>query len=152
MKALTIIQPWAWAIIHGQKKAVENRTWRTDYRGGLYVHAGKKFARLDRFPDGSPVPARGELVFGAILGTVQLVDCVPAADRPGDPWAAGPWCLVLADPRPLARPWPCGGALGLWTPRTTAACDHCGRTQTVEFLAADHLCVRCGRFFPIVWE
>lgn len=32
MKALTIKQPWASLIVHGIKD-IENRTWRTDYRG-----------------------------------------------------------------------------------------------------------------------
>ena len=34
MKALTIKQPWASLIVHGIKD-IENRTWRTDYRGPL---------------------------------------------------------------------------------------------------------------------
>ena len=38
MKCLSILQPWAWAIIHGGKD-VENRTWRTAYRGPLLIHA-----------------------------------------------------------------------------------------------------------------
>jgi hypothetical protein len=40
VKALTIRQPWAWATIYGGKD-VENRRWRTAYRGPLLIHAGK---------------------------------------------------------------------------------------------------------------
>lgn len=40
MKALSVKQPWAWAIIHAGKD-IEKRTWRTDYRGPLLIHAGK---------------------------------------------------------------------------------------------------------------
>ncbi len=40
MRALTIRQPWAWAITCGLKR-VENRTWSTNYRGPLLIHAGK---------------------------------------------------------------------------------------------------------------
>jgi ASCH domain len=43
---LTVRQPWAWAIIHGGKD-VENRSWRTKYRGPLLIHAGSAFE-----PDG----------------------------------------------------------------------------------------------------
>jgi hypothetical protein len=33
------------------------------------------------------------------------------------PWAqSDAWHLVLANPRSLARPIPCRGRLGLWTP------------------------------------
>jgi hypothetical protein len=39
VKCLTVCQPWAWAIVHGRKH-VENRTWATDYRGPLLIHAG----------------------------------------------------------------------------------------------------------------
>ncbi|MCU1592441.1 MAG: 8, gp08 [Frankiales bacterium] len=39
MKALTVRQPWAWAIATGAK-TVENRTRGTAYRGPLAIHAG----------------------------------------------------------------------------------------------------------------
>src|SRR3972149_11819690 len=42
MKALSIIQPWAWLIVHGHKP-VENRRWPTSFRGQFLIHAGKKF-------------------------------------------------------------------------------------------------------------
>jgi hypothetical protein len=37
MKALSIQQPWAWAIIAGHKD-VENRSWYTHHRGSLLIH------------------------------------------------------------------------------------------------------------------
>lgn len=40
MKALSIRQPWAWAILHGGKD-IENRDWPTDHRGALLIHAAK---------------------------------------------------------------------------------------------------------------
>jgi hypothetical protein len=39
MRALTVQQPWAWAIVHGGKD-VENRTQAWGYRGPLAIHAG----------------------------------------------------------------------------------------------------------------
>ena len=42
MKALSINQPWAWTILFAGKE-VENRTWRTEFRGEFYIHAGKRF-------------------------------------------------------------------------------------------------------------
>lgn len=43
MKALTVQQPWAWAIIHGGK-SVENRTQLWKYRGPLAIHAGARWS------------------------------------------------------------------------------------------------------------
>jgi hypothetical protein len=39
VRALTVQQPWAWAIVHGGKD-VENRTQAWGYRGPLAIHAG----------------------------------------------------------------------------------------------------------------
>ncbi len=41
MKCLSVRQPWASLIIRGTKD-VENRTWDTDYRGRLAIHASKR--------------------------------------------------------------------------------------------------------------
>jgi len=40
--ALSVLQPWAWAIIHAGK-TIENRDWRHGcaHRGPLYIHASK---------------------------------------------------------------------------------------------------------------
>ncbi len=46
MRALTILQPWAEMIARGVKR-VENRTWRTKYRGEIAIHAGKGMTGLD---------------------------------------------------------------------------------------------------------
>ncbi|MFL0196977.1 ASCH domain-containing protein [Clostridium sp. WILCCON 0269] len=40
MKTLTLIQPWASLIALGEKK-IETRSWRTNYHGELFIHAGK---------------------------------------------------------------------------------------------------------------
>jgi len=116
VKAITLHQPWAWAVIHGPKR-VENRPWRIYHRGWLAVHAG----RLDEcrvggditLPDGSVV-RDDQLVFSALIGLVQVVGCVEPRDLPGDPFAVGPWCHKYAEPRPLVKPFPCRGHQGLW--------------------------------------
>ena len=46
MKALAIRQPWAWLVIYGSK-TIENRTWRTQYRGRFLVHAAKGMTRKE---------------------------------------------------------------------------------------------------------
>ena len=44
MKVLTIREPWASLIINGYKK-YEFRSWKTNYRGVVLIHAGKGIDR-----------------------------------------------------------------------------------------------------------
>lgn len=92
MKALSVRQPWAWAIIHAGKD-IENRTWATNYRGPLAIHAGKT-CTLDDWEDGvylikkmtgkkPPPQESSRMVRGAVIGTVELVDCTPATHGEG---------------------------------------------------------------------
>ena len=66
-------------------------------------------------PDGTPCPAESELVFGAIVGQVELVGCLPLSEAKDDAWAVGPWCWLLANPVAF-EPVPCKGALSFWRP------------------------------------
>jgi hypothetical protein len=123
IKALSVNQPWAWLIVHGGKY-IENRTWRTTYRGPLAIHAGHSRRWLEDWytPEGEPavvspyllrdLPHRDELVFGAVLGLVDLVDCV-RYDHPfvrGNYWndETG-WCWVLRNPRAVEPAVACRG-------------------------------------------
>jgi hypothetical protein len=133
MRALTIQQPWAWAIASGQKP-VENRTWRTSYLGRIAIHAGRDTHRLSIMRrliaqgrdgcagawrrSGLELPAESELPFGAIVATAVLVACERVEELPaelrGHAFAEGPWCWRLEDVRPLETPIPCRGKQGLW--------------------------------------
>ena len=98
MKAITVRQPWAWAIATGLK-SVENRTWRARYRGPLVIHAGK--ARCPAglvLPDGTAVQDAA-LVYRAAVAVADLVDCVPIEAAPPGPFTSGPWCWLLANVR-----------------------------------------------------
>ena len=116
MKALSIHQPWAWAILHAGKN-VENRSWRTNHRGPLLIHAARSRASYDRqdaalWPRryGVELPAWEALTIGAIIGVVDVVDCVPVGPggtlglRGESAWALeGYFGWVLANPRPFAK-------------------------------------------------
>jgi len=123
VKALTIRQPWAWATIYGGKD-IENRPWRTAYRGPLLIHAGKN---ADPDPDACSrllwTMADPE-AFGrpravwqareAIIGVVYLADVL--IDSPS-PWAAvGCYHWVFEFPAPVDSVIPCRGRPGLWVP------------------------------------
>jgi hypothetical protein len=69
--------------------------------------------------DGRILPPLSSLPMSAVLGTVEVTACVRDSDLPpelaDDPFAgADCWCWLLADPKPLARPFPCKGKLRLW--------------------------------------
>jgi hypothetical protein len=120
VKTLSVRQPWAFAILH-LGKDIENRSWPTDYRGPLAIHASKPIDRqavgdLERWLEIKIND--NELVTGAVVGTVNLVDCLPP-DGPGDEspgeWAErGQYHWLLDNPRPLERPIPRLGKLGLF--------------------------------------
>ena len=120
MKALTICQPWAWAILNANK--------RVEYRGPLLIHAGKSRSWMQPqvLRQLEPFGIRvHELQFGAIVGVCSLVAVVaqPAGHQLdamdnidlGDPrFIEGPWCWVLSDVRELANPIPWRGEQGLF--------------------------------------
>jgi len=70
--ALSIRQPWTELILQGHK-TIEVRGWLTQYRGELYLHAGKRPDReaLDRF-----ALANEDLCYGALVGKCELSDCI----------------------------------------------------------------------------
>lgn len=133
MKALSIRQPWAWliirpditspaerdrAFIEGQMKPVENRTWPTNIRGRVLVHAAKGMTRSEytdaveflREISGPTLPAFEELERGGIVGSVEIIDCV---SRSASRYFFGPYGFVLRDAQPLPF-LPLRGALGFF--------------------------------------
>ena len=109
VKALTVHQPWASLIAAGIKD-VENRSWRTNYRGTLLIHAGMGLDReaLDEWRD--ELPPR--LPRGRVIARVELLDCVRDS-RSG--WAIqGQWHWVLSHPEPVPRAPIIRGRLGLF--------------------------------------
>lgn len=113
LPALSVRQPWAWAIEQGHKP-IENRTWTTSYRGPLIIHASSSRDSLGEGRGVLPeyVPAE-ELIFGALICVVQLVDVVPLARVRSNPYAEGPWCWLLEDVRRI-RPIRMPGKQGLF--------------------------------------
>jgi len=75
LRAITVRQPWAHAIIH-LGKDVENRSRYTYYRDRILIHAGKHVDREGAESLGLDPDA---LVHGAIIGSVEIVDCIEIA-------------------------------------------------------------------------
>lgn len=119
MLALTLRQPWAMACFLAGKDH-ENRNWPTTVRGTVAIHVAAEqpegtFEKGARFVRGVlrsqlnfnvRVPAYDKLPRGAIIGVVDIVDCVDNADSP---WFEGPMAFKFANPRILHQPIPCEG-------------------------------------------
>ena len=91
MKAITILEPWASLIACGAKK-IETRSWRTNYRGKIAIHAGKKFmhgsiekfiaiegwdkyAKMSRPLEQNNMYLEEGVTSGCIVAIADLVDC-----------------------------------------------------------------------------
>ena len=107
-RALSLRQPWAW-LLAGGLKDIENRTWRTWYRGRFFIHASKTFddaayvALLRQWDGVIDFPDRDEFERGGIVGAATVVDCVRWH---ASPWFTGPFGFVIEDAVRLRfTPW-----------------------------------------------
>ena len=95
MKAITIRQPWASLIASGTKK-YETRSWKTNYRGPIAIHAGKETAPdifnlihgdtdfMARLIKNGITPRNlKDLPHGAIIATAELVNVWHIVHHPG---------------------------------------------------------------------
>jgi hypothetical protein len=143
MPAVSVRQPWAWAISDAKAgKDIENRgscdPWRSRVGQRVLIHAAKGCTR-EEWEDGEcfisnvahragrriHVPALDALSRGGFVATATLAAVVHLESGDGwgrfdrdavqaNPWAVGPFCLVLEDVRPCSfLPWK--GAPG-WFP------------------------------------
>jgi hypothetical protein len=116
MKALTIKQPWIYAILR-EGKDIENRSWQRSFRGWVALHASATPQRIAHFPRSLRIPDLRTLDYSAICGVARVVDVVTKSRskwfwRPTDGSVNYGW--VLEDVTALEKPIPCKGALGLW--------------------------------------
>lgn len=112
MKVLTVKQPWAYLIIHGGKD-IENRKWSTKFRGRILIHSSKADDKeyLDDFCQKDFGFSDKDLIRGAIIGSVEITDCVKESTSY---WFIGPIGWVLKNPKPEKIEF-IKGQLGLWT-------------------------------------
>lgn len=117
LHAISIRQPFTWLVLAGIKD-IENRTWRTKYRGRIYIHApsvwdksgAKKFSKYG-VPDDNDQGWPLGLGFGGIVGSVEIVDCV---EKHPSSWFGGKVGFVLKNPIFIAGGVKCPGQLGIW--------------------------------------
>ncbi|MNO15498.1 ASCH domain protein [compost metagenome] len=137
MKTITMVQPWA-TLIAINAKQYETRGWKTNYRGDLAIHAGKKIdyeackeksikSALIEYgytPDNLPT--------GAIIATATLKDCLKSVETWTDGYilengvyvyspeyefgdfTPGRFAWELTDVKRLLEPITTKGQQGLW--------------------------------------
>lgn len=174
MKALSIKQPYAQLIAEGIKD-IENRTFRTTFRGTIYIHAsGKwhdrlkynllfnKWQWLDLVNKNSKTKFNlyrylevnvetDRLPVSAIIGQVDIIDCVQ--DHKSI-WAehskAGEkpiWNWVLANAILYERPiLNVKGKLSFWEFRDLIECRCCTDNETE---AEMHICKMCEQEYCV---
>jgi len=122
LKVLTIKEPWATLIIDGYKK-YEFRSWKTNYRGKILIHAGMSLERdmLERFKDYNLKCTKG-----AIIGEAEITDCILVDEefnekiRKINPIVYGRsnhvenYAWKLENVIKYDKPIPVKGKLGLW--------------------------------------
>lgn len=121
MKVLTIKQPYASLVANGYKK-YEFRSWKTKYRGELYIHAGNGIdkKRMDMVKD-----YKLDYPNGYIIAKVNLTDCILVDEemskklRKENPKIythnyTGYYAWKLEDVRILDNPVKARGKLSIW--------------------------------------
>lgn len=124
MKALSIKQPWVYAILH-EGKDIENRSWNTAYRGWLALHASGRPNRYAIFPRGVRVTDLHTLDYSAICGVAGVLDVVPNSrskwfEHPDDGATNYGW--VLGSVTALRFPIRCNGGA---TPKIAKGSRNC---------------------------
>jgi hypothetical protein len=142
MRGLSLYQPWATLVAIGAK-AIETRSWPTNRRGWVAIHATRSFPDdaaaqcffepLSSVLKAASIRVPADLPRGAILAVANLHRCgrivhrsdgqiiVDGHDLPttgnelafGD-YTPGRFGWVLTNVQPLREPIPCRGYQGLW--------------------------------------
>jgi len=131
MKTISIKQPWAFLICSGVKD-IENRTWQTKFIGRVLVHASaspQKGFYKDFIPawssfseDQKDLIIQGSGIRGAIIGSIEIVDCVVGNESIWAEKASGHYPFpkqiiynwVLANPILFPEPIPAKGKQSFW--------------------------------------
>ena len=128
MKVLSLTEPYA-TLIKEHKKKIETRSWKTSYRGELYIHASatsipKEWKKDKEF---MALVENMSLNFGYIICKCNLVDCIYMTKEYVEKmqktnyqeyicgnFKEGRYAWVLENVTPLEQPIIAKGKLGIW--------------------------------------
>ena len=125
-KVLSIKEPYA-TLIKENQKLIETRSWKTNYRGKIYIHASFKHHSAKMDEDLRKLVANKEMNYGKIICECNLVDCVYITKDFVESlkknnyqeyicglYEQGRYAWILEDIKPLKIPIEVKGRLGLW--------------------------------------
>lgn len=126
MKCLSLIQPWATLIAIGAKR-IETRSWKTNYRGELYIHASKRIDNKTLIRPSFAKALNNQLIpTGVIIAKCKLIDCVKMTEEfisevkakgyeyDFGEYKVGRYGWVLENIEILDLPVKISGHLGIW--------------------------------------
>ena len=128
MRVLTLNEPWA-TLIKNKKKYIETRSWKTNYRGELYIYAGNKIidkatkSRLDLMN----LVKDDKMNYSKIVCKCELVDCIYMTEeyikkiKTEEPqqficgeYAVWRYAWILTNIKPIENDKLVSGKLGIW--------------------------------------
>lgn len=128
MKVISLLEPWA-SLVKEKVKYIETRSWKTNYRGELYIHASKrKLSKKDNIElqDQLSLLSNTNFKYGYIIAKCKLVDCKYMDEQfikeikenkneylCGD-YKVGRYAWILSDIEVLDEPIEVKGNLGIW--------------------------------------
>ncbi len=128
MKVLSLLEPWA-SLINEKVKYIETRSWKTNYRGELYIHASSKKLnnkQLIEYKDKLDILNNINFNYGHIICKCNLIDCVYMTEEfiekvkenreeyISGGYEVGRYAWILEDIQTLENPIKTKGKLGIW--------------------------------------
>ena len=120
MKTITVKQPWASLICRGIKD-IENRTWKTKFKGRVLIHAAQKDfdfsnSMTSEYQREWIKQIEKPYIKGAIIGSVDILYCIKSNKSTHINGWGDLYCFhwVLANPILFPEPIPAKGKLSFW--------------------------------------
>lgn len=127
LKVLSLKEPYA-TLIKNNIKQVETRSWKTSYRGELYIHASlTKVKESTLNPELRNLLKDTPLNYGKIICKCNLVDCIRMSEEYVEDmqknhyeeylcgvYEEGRYAWILDNITPLAKPIEAKGQLSIW--------------------------------------
>lgn len=124
MKVLSIKEPFATLIKDGVK-IYETRSWKTNYRGEIYIHASMTLSKSENVLSANKY-LKSTINPGYILCKCELIDCIPMTENfieyiktetteaEYGRYSVGRYAWKLKVLEILDDPIPAKGKLGIW--------------------------------------
>jgi hypothetical protein len=128
MKVISLLEPWA-SLIKEKVKYIETRSWKTKYRGELYIHASKRKltkTNLIKYKEQLNLLESTDFKYGYIIAKCKLVDCkymdeelINEVQKNHNEYICGGYEIgryawILQDIEMLNEPIKANGQLGIW--------------------------------------